>query len=432
MSSELARAVAMSVSRTLQTFFSAVRTGATTFLSETSNPVPRDWRHVTKIDPEAEKRLPVCFPFYLQHTDAIAVGGSSDVTARNTEETFSLLAVAETPAFHEPSETRHVTERTRELATFLAIPEVLNGEPSALVGTLGEGIEYLNDELLPELLESKLPSPVYSVLGDSLVDFATSWLLDRAVFEAYIVQNPESAAARRSGVTEDDVLSPAVARQRAMVADRHLKSELVYIEYSGTYGGEEAVRVLQSVSESLTRARLWYGGGIDGREKSSEILAAGADTVVVGDVFHDIADEEVRILEQASTDLDRGASPSEIRRWIRSEIDIPSTVAFRYLRTIPGVRSPESTTERYLSLTVGLLFAARASESGPRRDSVGRSAELLEALFPDGNRQIENAFADHESVWRRYVAEFVVPAATPADTEAPVHHLSVAELSPDR
>ena len=421
----------MSISWGLQKCSSAIRTATTIILLKRSNPVPPEWHHVTKVDPEEEKRLPIGFPFYLQHTDAVSVGGSNGVTAQNTEETFSLLEVLKTPAFHEPSEARHVTERTRERAEFLAIPEVLNGETSALVGTLGEGIEYLNDELLPELLESKLSRSVYSLLGDSLVDFATSWLLDQAVFEAYIVQNPESAAAKRSGVTEDDVLSPSVARQRALVADRHLGSEIVYVEYSGTYGEKEAVRVLQSISADVTRARVWYGGGIDDRQKSAEILAAGADTVVVGDIFHDIADEEVRIIRGARSDLDEDPSPNDIRRWIRNEVNIESTVIFRYLRTIPSVRSPELLAERYLSLTLGLFFVARTSESETHRASFRRSLDLVDTIFPDEKQQIESAFGGAGVTWRRYITDIVLPTTTSTTTETPVHHLSFAELSED-
>lgn len=395
-------------------------------LSEESNRVPQDWDHITKVDPENEKRLPAGYPFYLQHTDAISVGGSSDVTAQNTEETFSLLSIAQTPSFHEPSEARHVTEKTRDLATFLAIPEVLNGEIEALVGTLGEGIEYVNNDMIPELLESKLPSPIYSIFGEFLVDFATTWFLKQAVFEAYIVQNPESAAAQRSGVTEDHVLSPDIARQRAMVADRHLESEVIYVEYSGTYGGDKAVNVIQSIADELTRARIWYGGGIDSRERSREILSAGADTVVVGDIFHKIADEEVKIIKQALEDLDSSSSPSDIRNWVRDEINIDSTKAVQYLRTIPDVQFPESLAEQYLSLTIGLFFIANAADTEDVDTSFSRSSNLLKANFSEERQKIENTFADHDEAWNRYISDIVLPTRVSEDSEIPAHHLSFA------
>ncbi|MFC7080692.1 hypothetical protein [Halorussus caseinilyticus] len=82
---------------------------ARTVLPVDTNPVPADWTHVTKVDPENAKKLPLLYPVYLRHTSAVSVGGSADVTARNTEETFDLLAPASVPVFHEPSGPRHVT-----------------------------------------------------------------------------------------------------------------------------------------------------------------------------------------------------------------------------------------------------------------------------------------------------------------------------------
>jgi phosphoglycerol geranylgeranyltransferase len=210
-----------------------------------------------------------------------------------------------------------------------------------------------------------------------------------------------------------------------------LGSEIVYVEYSGTYGEEEAVRVLQSISADVTRARVWYGGGIDDRQKSAEILAAGADTVVVGDIFHDIADEEVRIIRRARSDLDEDPSPNDIRRWVRNEVNIESTVVFRYLRTIPSVRSPELLAERYLSLTLGLFFVARTSGSETHRASFRRSLDLVDTIFPDEKQQIESAFGGAGVTWRRYITDIVLPTTTSMTTETPVHHLSFAELSED-
>jgi phosphoglycerol geranylgeranyltransferase len=49
----------------------AVATG--TLLPVDTNPVP-GWSHVTKVDPEPARRLPLLYPLYLRHTDAVAVG----------------------------------------------------------------------------------------------------------------------------------------------------------------------------------------------------------------------------------------------------------------------------------------------------------------------------------------------------------------------
>jgi len=383
----------MSLGRSLRQCAAAVGIGAETLGPLDANPVPADWRHVTKVDPETAKLLPVAYPLYLGHTDAVSVGGSTAVTADNTEETFRLLARAPVPAVHEPSEARHVTEETRELAAFLALPEVLNGETEALVGTLGEGVAYLHDEMVPALLREKLPGPVYRAVGGPLVDFATSWLLAEAVFEAYIVQNPDSAAARRSGVDESDVLSPATARERAMVADRHLDSEIVYVEYSGTYGGDEAADVLRAVSASVNGARVWYGGGIDAREKTAEMLDAGADTVVVGDCFHDVADEEVELCARAVEALGATPGADEIRSWFDAEVDPAETAAARYLRTTPRVDDPEAAAERSLLVALALCFGALPAVVEGSEPSAERTRSLLSVVDPDGADRLEAALS---------------------------------------
>jgi phosphoglycerol geranylgeranyltransferase len=326
---------------------------ARTVLPVDTNPVPAEWTHVTKVDPEEAKKLPLLFPLYLQHTSAVSVGGSADVTPGNTEETFDLLATASVPVFHEPSAPHHVTQRTREQADLLAVPEVLNGDSESLVGELGEATEYISEELVPDLLEDKLPwLPAFA--ADPLADLATSWLLAEAVFEAYVIQNPDSAAAREANVSEADLLSPREAKQRAMAAERHLESELVYLEYSGTYGGEEAVEILDAVSDGLSWSRLWYGGGLDSREHAEAMLDAGADSVVVGDVFHRIADEEAGICERAARDFDgdRDVTTDEVQEWVRENVGVADSNAAAYLATIPSVADPERRAERYLAATV--------------------------------------------------------------------------------
>jgi len=56
----------------------------------------------------------------------------------------------------------------------------------------------------------------------------------------------------------------------------------VYLEYSGAFGDMAAARRMKDV---LVRARLWYGGGVDGAARARE-AAQAADTVVVGNVLY--------------------------------------------------------------------------------------------------------------------------------------------------
>lgn len=369
-----------------------------------SNPVPAEWTHVTKVDPEEEKTLPLLYPLYLQHTDAVSVGGSADVTARNTEETFDLLAPASVPVFHEPSGPRHVTRQTRESAHMLAIPEVLNGDSESLVGQLGAGTEYIREELVPEMLADDLPwLPDFA--ADPLADFATSWLLAEAVFEAYIVHNPNSAAARESNVSESDLLDPREAKQRAMAAERHLGSELLYLEYSGTYGGDEAIETLQQISPALSWSRLWYGGGIDSRERALAMLDAGADTVVVGDAFHRVAEEEADICERAVRQLDAdgdggsefGLDSVTVREWVREHVTVADSEAAAYLATIPSVPNPERRATEYLTATIrAWLTLQTLSADGERSAVTGNpspSVDLRRLLGEEATRGLADADA---------------------------------------
>ncbi|WP_435179201.1 heptaprenylglyceryl phosphate synthase [Halorussus sp. AFM4] len=405
---------------------------ARTVLPVDSNPVPTDWTHVTKVDPEDAKKLPLLYPLYLRHTDAVSVGGSADVTARNTEQTFELLAPASVPVFHEPSGPRHVTPRTRERADLLAIPEVLNGDSESLVGQLGAGIEYVREELVPDLLDDALPwLPGFA--ADRLADLATSWLLADAVFEAYVVQNPDSAAAREANVAAADVLSPREAKQRAMAAERHLGSELVYLEYSGTYGGEAAAEELAAVADGLSWSRLWYGGGLDSRERAEAMLDAGADAVVVGDAFHRVADEEAALCERAVGEVAPDASASAVREWVRENVAVADSAAAGYLATIPWVPDPERRAERYLAATVRTwlrlrdLVDLREGADVPDRGDTGRrkaaaadgstaGLDLRRALGPDVFDELGSADA---ALIRRYLRALVADRGAAADAAGP-------------
>ena len=325
-----------------------------------TNPVPGSWSHVTKVDPEERKKIPVAFPRYLRHTDAVSVGGSADVTDENTERTFALLGPLSTPAFHEPSGASHVTRETLSSATFLAVPQVLNGDDEAFVGTFGAGVEYVREEMAPTQIGrlSWIPG-----VGDRLVTTLTDLLISNAVVEAYIVQNPDSAAARESGVTEADVLDAAAAKRRAMAAEYVLGAEVLYVEYSGTYGGTEGIAALEAIDDGVDWTRVWYGGGIDSRKKATAMLDAGADAVVVGDAFHRIATEEAELAAAYLDDIDRAdGGRVGATEWLSNAHDVSETAAAGYLSTIPSVTDPVE--EAHRCLAAGLrAHRAIASES---------------------------------------------------------------------
>jgi phosphoglycerol geranylgeranyltransferase len=346
--------------RAIEGIGAAASIGGRTVLGLDTNQVPADWSHITKIDPELGKQLPLAYPLYLQHTSAVSVGGSSDVTGETTEQTFDLMNGAGVTAFHEPSAARHVTDTTREQSDFLAIPEVLNGDGEALVGILGEGIEYARDELAPAMIREKLPVPVSDGLTRKLSTFAASWLLREAVFEAYIIMNLDSAAAREGNVTEDDLLSPDEAKQRALAAEHHLESEVIYLEYSGTFGGEEAADILEAIDEAIGWPRIWYGGGLANREDAQTVLDAGADAVVVGNVFHEVAPEEAALYEAAVDDLGTDADRAAVESWVETQVEPAETTAAKFLSTVVDVPDPDRRAVRYLAAGVHSALQLRA------------------------------------------------------------------------
>jgi phosphoglycerol geranylgeranyltransferase len=338
--------------RSVDSLVTALSIGGRTLLSLDTNPVPAAWGHITKVDPEEDKQLPLAYPLYLSHTSAVSVGGSRDVTEQNTAETFDILAGLDVPAFHEPSEATHVTEEIRDRSAFMAVPEVLNGDSGSLVGTLGKGVEHIKEDVGPGMINDKLPLPLGGTIEGRLSDFAASWLLHEAVFEAYIIMNVDSAAAREANVTEDDLLTPREAKQHAMAAETHLESEVVYLEYSGTFGGDEAVDILESITDGVSWSRLWYGGGLDSRENAQAVLDAGADAVIVGNVFHDIAAEEAELAATAADELGTGADRETIREWLERETDVENSSAARYLSTVVSVPDPSDRALRYLTAGV--------------------------------------------------------------------------------
>jgi phosphoglycerol geranylgeranyltransferase len=118
----------------------------------------------------------------------------------------------------------------------------------------------------------------------------------RTVTEAYIVLNPDSAAAVYTQANCDLEAEDVAAYAR--MAERMFGQEIVYVEYSGMLGDPDTVRAAR---DALDEATLFYGGGIHDYDSAYQMRSL-ADTIVVGDLFHDEGIEAVRETVRGAAD----------------------------------------------------------------------------------------------------------------------------------
>ncbi|WP_135805671.1 phosphoglycerol geranylgeranyltransferase [Halorussus marinus] len=210
-----------------------------------------DWDHVLKIDPdkrlvEGETFEDVC----RTGTDALEIGGTLDVTSEKMEQVIDACAKYDVPLYQEPSNPAVVVED--EALDGYLVPVVLNaGGVSWVTGAHKEWVRITD----------------------------VDW--DRTTTEAYIIMNPDASVAELTGADCDQSVEDVAAY--AELAEQMLGQEIVYVEYSGTFGDPEVVAAAQG---ALDAATLFYGGGIHDYD-SAYAMAQHADTVVVGDLVHE-------------------------------------------------------------------------------------------------------------------------------------------------
>lgn len=243
--------------------------------------MPLDWAgisHITKVDPA--KPLPDDLSV-LDGTDLVIVGGSDGVTEANSLDAVEAVGerFPDLPVFQEPYSADHVSSDTIDAVDRLAVPAVYNGDRANFVA---KHVDFFTEvgKQPEELMGAGLP-----LLGDIIASKgrdAVAEISEKVIGEGYVVQNVGSEAASESGV-ETEFTTEQVAGA-ALATESFYGFPVFYIEYSGTYGGPDDVR---AAADYLNDTALFYGGGIESQEQTEEILAAGADAVVVGDCFHD-------------------------------------------------------------------------------------------------------------------------------------------------
>ncbi|WP_435179994.1 phosphoglycerol geranylgeranyltransferase [Halorussus sp. AFM4] len=233
-----------------------------------------DWDHIVKLDPdktlvEGETFEDVC----RTGTDALEIGGTLDMTQEKMQRVIDACAKYDVPLYQEPSNPAVVVDH--EALDGYLVPTVLNaGDIAWATGFHKEWVK------------------------SSDVDW------DRTTTEAYIIMNPEASVAELTDADCDQ--TPEDVAAYAEVAEQMYGQEIIYVEYSGTFGDPD---VVEAAADALEEATLFYGGGIHDYE-SARTMAEHADVVVVGDLVHDEGCEAVRETVEGANDAEAAAPES--------------------------------------------------------------------------------------------------------------------------
>jgi phosphoglycerol geranylgeranyltransferase len=218
----------------------------------------KNWSHITKLDPAKHISLDDLETIVESGTDAIMISGTQNITPKNTFQLISLLKEYKIPKILEP-----------------VTPDVV----------LYEDVDYI---FVPLVLNASDVDWIVGKHKDWILKQPINW--DKVIPEAYIVMNPESAVAHvtksKTHLAADEVVA------YAQYAERYLRLPIIYIEYSGAYGDPNIVK---RVSESLTEASLFYGGGIESQEDAAE-MKRYADVIVVGNVVYTSIDKFIETI----------------------------------------------------------------------------------------------------------------------------------------
>jgi putative glycerol-1-phosphate prenyltransferase len=216
----------------------------------------RSWKHVFKLDPARSLHDDALERVCLSGTDAIIVGGSSDISYDNTVDLLSRIRKYELPCVLEISTTEAIVPGF----DLYFIPVVLNAGHTEWI--TGQHQRALRD---------------YGAL--------LRW--EQMIPEGYVILNENCTAAALTeancDLTEQDIMA------YARLADKLFRMPIFYMEYSGVFGNMEWV---QQAAKVIQGAQLFYGGGIDSPEKALQASAA-ADTIVVGNVVYDNLEQAI-------------------------------------------------------------------------------------------------------------------------------------------
>lgn len=215
------------------------------------------WRVVIKLDPDRPLTGQALELVLGSGADALLVGGTQGITESKV---LGFLRRLEGASHRQPVwlEVSSASAAVPGIEGYL-VPFVLNaGDPTWAGRAQAEAL----GAILPRL--------------GAILPWERLWPA------AYLILNPESAAARLTAA----VAPPTeTAAGYAALAGRLLRLPLLYVEYSGRFGDTKLLgRLRRAAGPSC---RVWYGGGVDSGARAAQ-AARAAHTVVVGNAAHEV------------------------------------------------------------------------------------------------------------------------------------------------
>lgn len=209
----------------------------------------KNWRHVTKLDPDRVLLKDAVDEIASSGTDALVLSGTLDVTPEKLINLFDMVKDVGLPLAVEPAEP---SGARFDGFDYVFVPSVFNAESSIFVTGLHAGW---------------------------IQNYKIEW--EKVVPEAYVVLNPNSSVAKVTHAKSD--LTAKTVSAYAEAAEKYFSMPVFYLEYSGVFGDCEIVK---ACSEVLSKTKLFYGGGIDSAEKAAK-MSEFADTIVVGNAVYE-------------------------------------------------------------------------------------------------------------------------------------------------
>lgn len=209
----------------------------------------KKWRHIFKLDPNRVLSDLALRHLCLSDTDAIVIGGTDGITYENTSNLLNRVK-------------KYKKYCVQEISRIDAIVPGFDGY------------------LIPAVLNTKETKWFLGAHIEALKKYGDFVPWNQVLLEAYVSLNPDAKVSRLTKAITDLERSDLIAYLR--LVDRLFRCPIFYMEYSGTYGDVEKVK---AISEEITSARLFYGGGLV-QPKQVKEMACWADTIVVGNLVY--------------------------------------------------------------------------------------------------------------------------------------------------